>query len=219
MEEEYLDIYNSKGVHLGTESREIIHRKGMWHKTFHCWIIFKNESGEDCVLMQKRAAGKASAPNKLDSSVAGHYEAGEDILGGIREFEEETGIDIDSEDLIPVGIRISVSDYRENSINKELQEVFFIKKVIPLASLTLPVDEVAGMVELPVDQCIELFDKQIDHFFARGIFNDDLSSLGKPLIKNAKITIEDFIPFIDNFHFKIMLLTKRALADEKHLFI
>jgi isopentenyldiphosphate isomerase len=219
MEEEYLDIYNSKGVHLGKESRKIIHERGMWHKTFHCWIIFKNEVGEDCVLMQKRAAGKASAPNKLDSSVAGHYAAGEDILGGIREFKEETGIDIDSQDLIPLGIRISVSDYRENNINKELQEVFFIKKAISLESLTLPVDEVAGMVELPVDRCIELFDNQVDHFVARGIFNDDVLSPGKPLIKNATITIEDFIFFIDNFHFKIMLLAKRALADEKYLFI
>jgi isopentenyldiphosphate isomerase len=219
MSEEYLDIYNSNGVHLGKDTREIIHQKGMWHKTFHCWIIFTNEAGEDCLLMQKRAAGKASAPNKLDSSVAGHFEAGEDILGGIREFKEETGIDINSQDLIPLGIRISVSDYRANNINKELQEVFFIKKVVPLESLTLPADEVAGMVELPVDRCIELFDHQVDHFFARGIFNDDVSSPGKPFIKTTKITIDDFISFIDNFHFKIMLLTKRALANEKYLFI
>jgi isopentenyldiphosphate isomerase len=78
MAEEYLDIYNSKGVHLGKELRKVVHQKGMWHKTFHCWIIFRNEAGEDCILMQKRAAKKESAPNKLDSSVAGHYEAGED---------------------------------------------------------------------------------------------------------------------------------------------
>jgi isopentenyldiphosphate isomerase len=219
MADEYLDIYNCKGLHLGKESRKLIHQKGMWHKTFHCWIIFKNDVGEDCVLMQKRGANKSSAPNKLDSSVAGHYEAGEAIMGGIREFKEETGLDIDSKDLIPLGIRVSVSDYRESDINKELQEVFFIKKTVPLESLTLPVDEVAGMVELPVDRCIELFDHQIDHFFARGVFNDDASSLGTPLLKNTKIVLEDFIFFIDNFHFKIMLLAKRALAGEKYLFI
>lgn len=219
MAEEYLDIYNSKGVHLGKELRKVVHQKGMWHKTFHCWIIFRNDAGEDCILMQKRAAKKESAPNKLDSSVAGHYEAGEDIMGGIREFKEETGIDIDSKDLIPLGIRVTVSDYKENNINKEFQEVYFIKKLIPLASFKLPVNEVAGMVELPVSKCIELFDKQIDQFFARGIFNDDASSPNKPIIKNAKITLDDFIWFIDNFHFKIMLLTSRALANERYLFI
>ena len=219
MAEEYLDIYNSKGVHLGKELRKVVHQKGMWHKTFHCWVIFRNEAGEDCVLMQKRAAKKESAPNKLDSAVAGHYTAGEDISGGIREFKEETGIDIDSKDLIPLGIRVTVSDYKENSINKEFQEVYFIKKSIPLASFKLPVDEVAGMVELPVKKCIALFDKQVDHFFARGIFNDDASSPNKAIIKEEKITIDDFIWFIDNFHFKIMLLASRALESEKYLFI
>jgi isopentenyldiphosphate isomerase len=219
MKEEYLDIYNSKGVHLGKELRKVVHQKGMWHKTFHCWVIFKNEFGEDCVLMQKRAAKKDSAPNKLDAAVAGHYEAGENILGGIREFKEETGLDIDIKDLITLGIRVTVSDYKENNINKEFQEVYFIKKSIPLSSFKLQVDEVAGMVELPVNKCIELFDKQIDHFFAKGIFVDDATSQNKPIIKNEKITINDFIWFIDNFHFKIMLLAGRALANEKYLFI
>ena len=75
------------------------------------------------------------------------------------------------------------------------------------------------MVELPVKKCIALLDKQIDHFFARGIFNDDASSPNIAIIIERKITIDDFIWFIDNFHFKIMLLTSKALANEKYLFI
>jgi len=218
MAQEYLDIYNSKGQHLGIELRKVVHQKGYWHKTFHCWIVFKNENGEDCVLMQKRAATKDSAPNKLDSCVAGHYEAGEDISGGIREFKEETGIDIEQAELIPLGIRVSVSDYKENNINKEFQEVYFIKKAIPLSKFILPPDEVAGMVELPVEKCMKLFSNEIDHFYANGIFNDDESS-GKPYIKNVKLTNDDFIQFVDNFHFKIMVLAQRSLANEKYLFI
>lgn len=217
---EYLDIYNSKGQHLGIESRKVVHQKGLWHKTFHCWIIFKNQNDETCVLMQKRAASKDSAPNKLDACVAGHYSAGEDILGGIREFKEETGIDIEAEELIPLGIRVSVSDYKKDKINKEFQEVFFIKKSIPLSKFELPPDEVAGMVELPVNKCIQLFSGEIDHFYATGIFNDDLKcDEDKPIIKDVKIVKDDFISFIDNFHFKIMILAQRALNNEKYLFI
>lgn len=219
MKQEYLDIYNSKGQHLGIETRKVAHQKGLWHKTFHCWIIFKNEQGEDCVLMQKRAASKDSAPNKLDSCVAGHYEAGEDILGGIREFKEETGLDIEVNDLIPLGIRVSVSDYKENSINKEFQEVYFIKKHVPLSKFILPPDEVAGMVELPVIKCMQLFEKKIDHFLATGIFNDDIKSPNVPIIKQVEITNDNFISFVDNFHFKIMILAQRALSNEKYLFI
>lgn len=217
---EYLDVYNSKGQHLGIELREIVHQKGYWHKTFHCWIVFKNANNEVCVMMQKRAASKKSAPNKLDACVAGHYSAGENILGGIREFKEETGIDIDAKELIPLGIRVSVSDYKENQINKEFQEVFFINKVIPLSKFELPPDEVAGMVELPVKKCMQLFSGEIDYFYATGIFNDDVKCKNhEPIIKETKITNDDFISFVDNFHFKIMILAERALENEKYLFI
>lgn len=216
---EYLDIYNSKGQHLGIELRKVAHQKGLWHKTFHCWIIFKNEKDEVFVLMQKRAATKDSAPNKLDACVAGHYSAGEDIMGGIREFKEETGIDVEIKDLIPLGIRVTVSDYKENSINKEFQEVFFINKVIPLSKFELPPDEVAGMVELPVKMCMQLFDGEIDHFYATGIFNDDVNSNYEPITKDIKIVKDDFMSFVDNFHFKVMILAERALANEKYLFI
>jgi len=124
---EYLDYYNSKGIHLGKETRQIVHAKGLWHKTFHCWIIYENENGEKMIVMQKRGKEKKSAPHKLDSSVAGHYSAGENIEGGLREFKEETGISVMENDLISLGIRISVSDYKPNSINKEFQDVFFVK--------------------------------------------------------------------------------------------
>lgn len=216
---EYLDVYNSKGQHVGVELREVVHQKGFWHKTFHCWIIFRNIKGEVCVLMQKRAATKDSAPNKLDACVAGHYSAGEDIMGGIREFKEETGIDIEIKDLIPLGIRVTVSDYKENNVNKEFQEVFFINKVIPLSKFELPPDEVAGMVELPVKKCIKLFSGEIDYFDAIGIFNDDVSSNYEPIIREIKIIKDDFMSFVDNFHFKVMILAERALAKEKYLFI
>ena len=109
-------------------------------------------------------------------------------------------------------------DYKENNINKEFQEVYFIKKAIPLSKFILPPDEVAGMVELPVEKCMKLFSNEIDHFYANGIFNDDESS-GKPYIKNVKLTNDDFIQFVDNFHFKIMVLAQRSLANEKYLFI
>lgn len=217
--EEYLDIYNSKGQHLGIESRTVVHQKGFWHKTFHCWIIFRNTKNEVCVLMQKRAATKDSGPNKLDASVAGHYSAGEDILGGIREFKEETGIDIETKDLIPLGTRVSVSDYKAGRINKEFQEVYFIKKEIPLSNFRLPPDEVAGMVELPVNKCIQLFCNEIEFFYAKGIFNDKNCDDHNPIIEEVKITIEDFMSFVDNFHFKVMVLAERALNNEKYLFI
>ena len=35
---ELLDIYDEKGNLIGTEDRKIVHEKGLWHKTVHCWL-------------------------------------------------------------------------------------------------------------------------------------------------------------------------------------
>ena len=219
MNEEMLDIYNSKGKHLGVKSRKEVHLKGYWHKTFHCWIVYKNAENEPCVLMQKRSQLKKSAPGKLDSCVAGHIEAGEGIEGGLREFKEETGLTIKVNDLISLGTRITVSDYKENTINKEFQEVFFVHRNVNLSDFQLPPEEVAGMIELPVKKCIALFSEEVDEIEVKGVFVDSPENIGKPIIQNIYISREDFISFVDNFHFKIMILAERYLLGEKHLFI
>lgn len=35
---EYLDIYDESGNFLGKEERNVVHEKGLWHKTVHCWL-------------------------------------------------------------------------------------------------------------------------------------------------------------------------------------
>jgi len=122
-------------------------------------------------------------------------------------------------DLISLGIRISVSDYKPNSINKEFQDVFFVKNKIDLNEYNLPVNEVSGMVELPINKCIQLLTGKIENFSAKGVFTDEVNKTSELSIKRIDIHKNDFISFIDNFHLKIMLLAERALSNEKDLFI
>lgn len=35
---EYLDIYDENGNKIGTDSRENVHKEGLWNKTVHCWF-------------------------------------------------------------------------------------------------------------------------------------------------------------------------------------
>jgi isopentenyl-diphosphate Delta-isomerase len=66
---EMIDILDESGKETGEiESREIVHSKGLWHKTVHVWIL--NHKGE--FLFQKRSMKKETHPGLWDISCAGH---------------------------------------------------------------------------------------------------------------------------------------------------
>ena len=58
---EKLDIYDEKGNFIGTEERNVVHEKGLWHKTVHCWlydrmvIFFSKEEVTEvlCILLHQ----------------------------------------------------------------------------------------------------------------------------------------------------------------------
>ena len=39
---EYLDIYDENQNYLGRETRDIVHRDALWHKTVHFWLYDKS---------------------------------------------------------------------------------------------------------------------------------------------------------------------------------
>ena len=45
MAEELIDIYDEKMNLLGTATREQAHREGLWHTSFHCWIVRRSPAG------------------------------------------------------------------------------------------------------------------------------------------------------------------------------
>jgi isopentenyldiphosphate isomerase len=110
--EEFLDVYDGTGKPLGfSKPKNEVHLNGLWHKSFHCWILNKNHLNEDCILLQKRAAHKKSWPNKYDISAAGHIIAGEGNEGGLREIKEELGVTIPKKSLIPLGLRVCIEEF------------------------------------------------------------------------------------------------------------
>ena len=94
---EYLDILDKNGNKTGEKMpRKEVHSKGYWHKGVHIWII--NSKKE--LLVQRRSANKDVYPNKLYISVAGHPVSGEEEIESIkREFEEEIGVELDTNKL------------------------------------------------------------------------------------------------------------------------
>lgn len=216
MQEEIFDIYDGTGQPLNiTKTKSEVHKNGFWHKSFHCWVIYKNPKGIDFIVLQKRASNKKTWPNKLDITAAGHIKSGEVLEGGLREIKEEIGLDISMDKLIPLGRRVCVEEFDSNSINHEFQDIFFLKDNRPLSSYKMQEDEVSGLVAIEVDKALDLFSQKIKEFEVDGLILEK----NKVIEKRFRITTNDFIPMLDNYNYKIMILAKRALNGEKHLLI
>ena len=94
---EYLEVVNENDEVIGTETREKIHREGLFHREIHVWFVTPNRE----IIFQHRAKDKDTWPDLLDTTVGGHVDIGmtyEDTA--IKEIEEETGLKIFPNDLV-----------------------------------------------------------------------------------------------------------------------
>jgi isopentenyldiphosphate isomerase len=141
-DDELLDVFDERGWHIGVKRRGDVHRDGDWHLAFHLWVV-----RTDGVLLQRRAATKASWPSHLDASAAGHLLAGEAIQDGLREAEEELGTVYEFDDLEPLGVHRVSDPERSGIVNRELQHVFAVRDDRALEDWTaFDRDEVDGLV-------------------------------------------------------------------------
>ncbi len=207
--EEMLDYYDANMTYLGAKGRESVHRDGDWHCVFHCWVIYRDNAGKDYMILQKRGPDKKTFPNKLDVSAAGHYEAGETVKDGVRELQEELGLNVQFEDLIPVGRRIQCAKYGD-LLDYEVADVFFLICDQPLQNYDYQRDEISGLVKINIDDVLGLFRGKTQAVKAEAI------GLGEDRVL---LHLSDFIPTSDNYYHKAMLLAKRCLNGEEHLLI
>ncbi|GAE07454.1 hypothetical protein [Paenibacillus sp. JCM 10914] len=104
MESEVLAVFDGDHRRIGTATRDEVHRQGHWHEAFQCWFI-KKEEGIERIYLQLRSTDKKDHPNLLDITAAGHLLATETVMDGIREIQEEIGVDVAYDDLIPLGVQ------------------------------------------------------------------------------------------------------------------
>lgn len=206
---EILDIYDENMTLIGVKSRDEVHREGDWHKVFHCWVIYRDDTGQDWVILQKRAPDKDTFPDMLDISAAGHYSAGETIHEAMRELEEELGLFPKFEELIPLGVRVGVTKYK-NLIDRQFSDVYLYICNQALEDYNYQKEEITGLVALNIKEGLRLFTGEVDSL--------DVSAIG---YENDMVTITkaDFIPVHDHYMEKIFLLATRCLNGDSHLYI
>lgn len=197
---EIIDVFDANHVKIGEFERKAAHQQGLWHQTFHCWIVRGNR-----VLLQLRSPHKANYPDMLDISAAGHLAAGEEPIEGLREIEEELGLDIHANELKYLGIKHDVMDEPSGVRNREFAHVYLLRNETPIGDLRLDANEVSGVADIEIDDLIALFAGTVDEASVtfRRVGSDGSEHSGVRAIRR-----EELIPRVDNYYLKIGLMAK-----------
>ncbi|WP_405113988.1 NUDIX domain-containing protein [Paenibacillus sp. FSL K6-1217] len=145
MAQEILTTFDEQGNRTGTAPRDEVHRQGLWHETFHCWFIRKDDSGLR-ICLQLRSQQKKDYAGLLDITAAGHLLAEETALDGIREVQEELGLAIAFDELQPLGVIPYQMNYA-GFMDRERAHVYVYESRYALSAFTPQLEEVAGIVE------------------------------------------------------------------------
>lgn len=148
-------VTDQAGHPLFTASRNRVHAEGLWHETFHCFVVNREQR---IVLLQERATGKKDFPNCLDITAAGHLLAGETVADGVRELEEELGLVRTMDQLEHVGIFLEELTL-PGFIDRERTQVFLTESNQAISDYHLQATEVKRLVAFSFDAFATLGDE------------------------------------------------------------
>ena len=197
---ELFDIYDEALNHIGVKARDAVHRDGDWHQVFHCWVVGRDANGDEFVILQKRALDK-DYPGKIDVSAAGHLEAGELVRDGVREIEEELGLRVEFEDLVPLGRRLGMTKVGD-LVDCQICHVFLYECAQALEEYRYQQDEIDGLLKMRIEDGLRLFSGEADSVTASAV------GLAAPCVS---ITLADFVSSLDNYTFKALILARTVL--------
>ena len=177
MKEEFLEVYSPEGTKTGQKkSKSEIHRKGLFHSTVHVWIF--TEEGN--ILIQKRSKKKELNPGVWDVSVAGHIKFNENIKKAAkRETLEETGININTEDLLKIGVYRSINIH-PTAIDKEFFHTYILKIDKNSINLDYKNNEVDDLKFISIEEMESLIKEENNKIFIgknRKYYSDVLKSI------------------------------------------
>lgn len=165
---EQFDIVDENGQPIGeTVERTFAHENGIRHRAAHIWIARKGEGGWQ-VLLQKRSMDKDSFPGMLDTSSAGHIQAGDEPLeSAIRELFEELGIAAQKEELHFAGMfQIYFEKPFHGRLFKdyEIAYVYIYTNAVEIEQLTLQKEEVETVAWFDLEDVYQACQRHDERF-------------------------------------------------------
>ena len=175
------------------------HRRGLWHRCFHCWV-FGAGVGGPYLLVQRRSATKDTWPGYLDVTAAGHLAAGEEPLDGLREVEEELGLRVDPGRLTPLGTR-RAEQRIPGGLDREFHDVFLLCDDTPPGDLRLQSEEVETVLVIRLEDAEAL--GTAGSAPAREYRDGQLSEI--------QVRVSDFVPNTDDYLRRVAVAARAAL--------
>lgn len=212
-DDELVDVYDDSLNKVGIVTRDEAHKKGYWHLNLHCWIVTKRKGG--AVIFQVRSEDKPTFPGLLDSTVGGHYKAGERLEDVVREIKEEIGVTPDVKKLVPLGSRVDVAGY-DGLSKREIAEVFFIRDDRPLRAFKVDPLEVRALVEVRIWDGLRLFSGRSKKIKAAGV---EWDRAGKARETKMEVTKRSFVPKMDSYYMTLFIMAMRLLKGDRYLSI
>jgi isopentenyl-diphosphate Delta-isomerase len=174
MSKESLEIVDENDAVIGTESREIIHKNGLLHREIHVWFY----TPEGNMIFQHRAKDKDTYPDLLDATVGGHVEVDDSYeKSAIKETKEETGIDVQLEDLhFLKKIKIRSEDSVTGKTNYAFKTEYAYKFTGEISDLKVEEGKALGFESWPIDKMLNM-DEENKKKFIPGIFSLEILEL------------------------------------------
>ncbi|ANU24567.1 NUDIX hydrolase [Planococcus donghaensis] len=209
METENLRIYDEHRVAQGVASRQVVHEKGYWHETFHCWVVSR-EKDRDMIYLQLRSNDKKDFPGLFDITAAGHLLADETVKDGVREVREELGLRVEFNELFPLGTiqdQLAIGNFVDN---EHCHCFLYRKKDNYDETFELQKEEVAGMAKVDFRELAALIARENERIEVEGF----LSTLEERQYFKKEISLTDLVPHSTGYLEKIIEQIEIALTGE-----
>ncbi|QPC48125.1 NUDIX hydrolase [Mangrovibacillus cuniculi] len=169
-------------------TREKIHREGLWHEVFHCWLL-DTSAESPFVYLQERSLTKADFPGLYDISAVGHILKGESIQDGVREVEEELGLSVKLEDLRRLAIvktETIIGEFKDF----EHPHVYLLDKQMSWDDFSVQLSEVRGMARVPLRNLFNFTLKKVQSLEIEGFRMDN----GVQTFYKEEVDYSNFVP-------------------------
>ncbi len=210
---ELFDVLRADGTATGEEkTRTAVHRDGDWHGCVHVWVYGLDPLGP-YLAFQRRGRFKDTLPLRLDATVGGHLRSGETVTDSMREVQEEIGRSVTIAELLPIGVKLAVSEGTPGVIDREIQHVFLWRVDDPLTTFAPNPDELDSLVQIPLADVLAMF--------GDGIVAADALELkaGSAILTPTLVTRSEFAAGIDRYPYRVAIAAMNAMRGDPYISI